>query len=311
MKGTFKLEQSEGLLLYPENYLPGTHVPGTFFLTLDKKQKFNRLSISLKGSSISTFNIHYYSGSAYITHSISSTSDFKAVEMTLLDNEELGPGTYEYKFNIPIPTNWPQSIKEKHGEIRYTVHAHADVPWSFNKNFEQQITILPIFDPAFMSLYMTKPSPFTDVSNLSSTFGFLSSGSKKIAFEVQLARGVSCLNESIEYSVKVENLSIFDIDSFKTELVKTINLKAQGHSKKVEEVVSSSEIPVQVKMNETNSFNSIIPLKSLATTLNEKDNFKISYNIRIVAIGGKDGKSNKKAEFLAPVVITGPRVDLQ
>uniref|UniRef100_A0AC35U153 Arrestin_C domain-containing protein n=1 Tax=Rhabditophanes sp. KR3021 TaxID=114890 RepID=A0AC35U153_9BILA len=150
--------------------------------------------------------------------------------------------------------------------------------------------------------------PISGISKMTSTFDLFSSGSKTVAFQINLFRNVFCLGESIDYTVKVTNIASFGINLLKAKLVRVCHFEANNHSRDAEEILTKNEIPVPVKQNDTQLITFTIPLTISEATLEGNSNIKVLYEIRLVACGGKDGKTNKKAYFVFPVHIAGPRI---
>lgn len=58
-------------------------------------------------------------------------------------------GTHRYDFACQLPPQLPASFEASYGSIRYKIEAVLDVPWSFDKEFNLQFTVVRIDDLNF------------------------------------------------------------------------------------------------------------------------------------------------------------------
>lgn len=58
----------------------------------------------------------------------------------------MAAGIYRYDFEYLLPPNIPASFEASYGEIRYYIEAKLDIPWAFDKEFIEEITVVRFND---------------------------------------------------------------------------------------------------------------------------------------------------------------------
>uniref|UniRef100_A0AC35U0A9 Arrestin_C domain-containing protein n=1 Tax=Rhabditophanes sp. KR3021 TaxID=114890 RepID=A0AC35U0A9_9BILA len=306
MKGSFNFKYNTDLCFYS-----GNNVAGTFSLILGKKHKVDYLNLCLKGKSQVTITRSDSNPDGTSSSRIYvSRVNFVAGQVTLFENKELESGLHEIPFNIKIPYDWPNTFKSVHGEIKYKIRVHVKIPWTCIRKYRQFVTILPVFLPSLKSSYISKPMPIRETKHMFLILRCISFGASKIVFEVQPLRNVFCMNEDVEFDVKVENKSSTDINHFQVEFIRYCSFEAQRLNDHTKKFISTNNFYDQVKQNQTRTINFSIPIPLMSATLNENNfkgaNIKVEYKIKIIAFG-----TNRKAKFSFPVYITGPRLNLE
>ena len=56
------------------------------------------------------------------------------------------PGGYNYPFAFQLPQGLPGSYEDSIGKIRYSITAHVDIPWAFDKTVVFNFTVLSVVD---------------------------------------------------------------------------------------------------------------------------------------------------------------------
>lgn len=59
---------------------------------------------------------------------------------------KLKPDNYSYPFSFQLAKDLPSSYEAQIGRVRYTLKAHIDIPWAFDKYTKRTITVVSALD---------------------------------------------------------------------------------------------------------------------------------------------------------------------
>jgi hypothetical protein len=58
----------------------------------------------------------------------------------------LDVGDHDYEFEYTLPDDCPTSFEHTHARIRYSVHAHLDIPWAIDLYGAMSFTVINPYD---------------------------------------------------------------------------------------------------------------------------------------------------------------------
>uniref|UniRef100_A0AC35TWL5 Arrestin_N domain-containing protein n=1 Tax=Rhabditophanes sp. KR3021 TaxID=114890 RepID=A0AC35TWL5_9BILA len=317
-------------------YLPGQVIEGIFHLVVDAdKQTFNNVEVSFFGSSKVSFQkadncridcergyhhgrmhngvvrrpthqpIRCHAVNAQRFINVSSKVELNGISVFFFANTELSRGTHLCHFKIDIPVHWPFSFTGKYGKIKYELQATIRRPWKMNRHCDLEIVLLPSLGPLLGDPILPHPTIVRSVCDLKDTFFncCCKSGSRKIIFDVTLAKAFYNVNRNMEFTVSVTNCTHFKLTHFFIYILCESLFSAEGAIQTKEDSFVNTIIEHSIKSNETSSFQAVIPVPDVLPSL-DFTNIKLHYYLVVKAFGGKY-KSDKSAVFKKNIILVG------
>lgn len=127
---------------------------------------------------------------------------------------EVPSGVHRYDFALQLPPMLPASLEAPKGHIRYEIEAVLDIPWSYDKEFKLQFTLVRNEDLS-LDPQLRLPVDYEEIR----TFCCFFCKSQPIILTVCLPRTGYTAGEYIPISINYVNKS--DVDASRTK----INLK--------------------------------------------------------------------------------------
>lgn len=131
-------------------FYAGQVVSGRFELVLEKELKITAINFISKGRARVLWtegggqhSRTYYASEKYFHNK----TCLYGKEQSGQDSVVLHAGTHTYKFSVTLPQNIPSSFEfGSIAWVRYSLKAHVDIPWAFDKYTKRMITVVRPLD---------------------------------------------------------------------------------------------------------------------------------------------------------------------
>jgi hypothetical protein len=145
-----------------------------------------------------------------------------------------------YPFQINLPPNLPTSFEHLHGQIRYSLSGHLDIPWAFDKYVVRSFTVLGTHD-LNMNQALRQPCVMSDHKTLCC----LCCKSGPIIAKLSLKKGGYVPGEDIFFDASVDNKSSRGLE-MSVRLVQLITLHTPRKSRTWERNVAAFKYPKEI-----------------------------------------------------------------
>ncbi|XP_045187225.2 arrestin domain-containing protein 3-like isoform X2 [Mercenaria mercenaria] len=184
-------------------------------------------------------NVRWSEGGGDKRRTYSSTEKYFHTKVCLFGKEQTGkddvklkPDKYSYPFSFQLAKGLPSSYEAKIGRVRYTLKAHIDIPWAFDKYTKRLITVVNLLDLNAIPGAMNGSSK-TDEKTLCC----LCCKSDPITATVMLDRTGYVPGESVVFRAEINNRSDREMTCSSAKLVMLVLYHATSKTKKVNNVL--------------------------------------------------------------------------
>lgn len=216
-------------------YCPGELLTGKVLLNISDRLRINSLRLSVKGDA--KVNLLKDKGSNEETiqaHHVHASENYFHLDLAILNKEIefINVGNHEYPFSIKLSDNLPSSFQHENGKIQYSIKAHIDIPWAFDKEVKKHFVIMAIVDlnenPGLNELKTVAEDKYLG-------FGLFKSKPIKVTFTLEKTGFIS--GESVVYTANIQNETNKEIAYIKVILVQnckfTVKDESVTHSRKI------------------------------------------------------------------------------
>ncbi|KAM7361897.1 arrestin domain-containing protein 3-like isoform 1-T1 [Cochliomyia hominivorax] len=294
----FELNKPQGI------YFSGETVSGTINLTTTKSKNVRDICIIFLGEGKVNWqerhSVGHHNGVNMTSTRFYSSHEVYVNNATYVYGEGvLPPGQHIYTFAIPLPLDCPSSIESEYGYIRYDIILKINRYYHFDNIYKKMVTIIKTFDLNFDPTFKL-PAEGEVIKNV--CCWPCSKG--KIMCNLIVPFGAYAPQQTIKYSLQINNQSMSDIESFVTEFIKKITFTAKSPQHKqrhIKEVLFSRKM-LQTSLRLSNrKIEGEIPIPSITTTTSHSyDIIFVEYKLKVILnLSG----CSKNPKISVPIVI--------
>ncbi|XP_045216627.2 arrestin domain-containing protein 3-like [Mercenaria mercenaria] len=212
-------------------FYSGQAVSGRVELVVQDELKITAINFIAKGQA----NVHWQEGSGEHTRHYYGHEKYFHNKLCLFGKQQTGAnsvklaaGHYSYSFSVQLPPILPSSYEGCTGQVRYSLKAHIDIPWAFDKYTKRMITVVNPLD------LNTLPNAQAGASNSGQKrLCCLCCESDPISATVMVDRTGYVPGEYINFRAEVNNQSKRTMTCTKAKLVMEVTYHATSKSRTV------------------------------------------------------------------------------
>ncbi len=188
-------------------------------------------------------------------------------------------GTHYYSFSYSLPSDLPSTVKEAHGEIRYSITLIFDRPFKLGLKYPFDFTVVrPLNLNGFLKIPVKQ--------EVTKNYFWMTCGRKPIVMTADLPRSGFLVGDKVTISINLHNSTRIKIQKLEVNLIKFGEYRSQRPRKstklvehceymEIVEIPNDGSNPPEISMT--------IPQCTPSSEIDQVGIIKISYKIQIKA----------------------------
>ncbi|EDV41865.2 uncharacterized protein Dana_GF17685 [Drosophila ananassae] len=281
-----------------EVYYSGEIVRGRALLNISSNRSVRGVYIILEGEAKVQWNDDKNSQDFHHGFYFKGNQSYLNHKIRVFGSGDLTTGIHTYEFSIPLPLECPSSLVMEYGKISYVISLLIDRDDPYNNLFQYPLTILQNYNLNLSPELMT-PLVHEDVKHLCCWF----CRSAPVFYTFIIPYGGYAPGQKIQYIMKINNQSTYDVDGFEVNLRQNINFRAQvpqTKERKLEKTLSHSLQRMSVRRLSKKSFTGLLDIPSVPPSSRYEGIILVQYFVSVII---SMGECHMDSEFEVPIVI--------
>ncbi|XP_065364491.1 arrestin domain-containing protein 3-like [Calliphora vicina] len=220
---------------------------------------------------------------------------------TVHDEGILRPGTYTYRFEIPLPEETPTACEGRYGHIRYILALMLRRPSCFDNTFSKPLTVIKSQD---LNLNPDFRIPIVTENIVNSCCWSCLSGNINTILKVPF--GGYAIGQRVKFSVIIQNHSMTDIHSYTIEFIRRMTFTARSpHQRRRHDltILHTKIYDNRCKPWTMSNFDGDFPIVSTPPSTEGDSILRVGYSLKVTFHMGGFSANNNNNSLSLPIFI--------